>query len=336
MRMLLECPETGSHGICGKIRSETARPYGAGTMRIRILLGSVLLVGTSACAGTPLIPGGGSELNKAPSPVAITADPHLAAAGFEGEERTRIDAVQPIVRAAAKRHGVDPELINGVIWVESRFNTKAKSPAGARGLMQLMPATAAYLAKELGASRPRSNDPEFNIDAGTYYLSRLLDRFEGDETLAVAAYNAGPGNVKSWQAEGRPLPEYSQSYVEKVFTARARFSMRGPDAATEAPAVAAATREIMEVADPQPAVHSVVVRVDDPVVPEPPEIVEEAVFAPAPELDHEPELPAPAPVAAPAPTASAATPAPTPTALPSPPQPADVGAGVLPDIALGQ
>jgi hypothetical protein len=145
-----------------------------------------------------------------------------ALAEFEPVERERILAVQAVVEQAAAERKIDPSLINAIIWVESRFDAGAQSPAGARGLMQLMPSTAAYLAKRLGETRPRSNDPEFNVRAGSLYLAEMIGKF-GDETQAVAAYHAGPGNVAKWIAAGREFPDWSNEYVAAVMSARERF-----------------------------------------------------------------------------------------------------------------
>lgn len=161
------------------------------------------------------------------------SEPEAIFQQFEPSQVERIVAAQPYVEAAAAEYDLEPELLYGVIWVESRFQPKAKSPAGARGLMQLMPQTAAALAKQLGVARPRSYDPKFNVTAGAYYLRRLLDRYEGDEILALAAYNAGAGNVNKWREQGKPLPEYSRNYVGKVLEARARFRGTPLDAERE-------------------------------------------------------------------------------------------------------
>jgi transglycosylase-like protein with SLT domain len=113
-----------------------------------------------------------------------------------------------LVAAAASRYGVDAELITSVIAVESNFDPKAVSRKNARGLMQLLPETAARLGvKDIF-------DPAENIDAGTRYLRELLQRYNNDLTLTLAAYNAGPDNVQKY---GR-VPPFSEtvSYVKRV------------------------------------------------------------------------------------------------------------------------
>lgn len=153
----------------------------------------------------------------------MDAGPEVATTptAFSVEEHERIASVDPWVDHAAKRHRLDPDLIRAVIWVESRYVPRAKSPAGARGLMQLMPATAAELARKLGTPRANPHDPEFNIAAGSLYLAEMVARYRGDTSLALSAYNAGPGNVDRWRAEG--LPPRNREYVELVLAAKARF-----------------------------------------------------------------------------------------------------------------
>lgn len=141
---------------------------------------------------------------------------------FDADALERIAAVQDIVRAAAQAHGVDATLINAVIWVESKFDPRARGPGGSLGLMQLMPKTASGLAKQLGRKR-NSYDPDFNIHAGTLLLAQLLRRFDGDLTLALAGYNRGSGTVAKWVAAGEPLPEGTQGFVNRVLAAKARF-----------------------------------------------------------------------------------------------------------------
>jgi soluble lytic murein transglycosylase-like protein len=141
-------------------------------------------------------------------------------------DESRILAVQPYVAEAAAEHGVDPYLINGLIWVESEFRTKAKNKSGARGLMQLMPTTAKALGRAL--HRPAQvYDAEFNVHAGTFYLSRQLARFEGDEALALAAYARGPGKVRAWVEAGEPLPGSLEGFVTKVQRTRDVFAALG-------------------------------------------------------------------------------------------------------------
>jgi hypothetical protein len=119
------------------------------------------------------------------------------------------------IREAAAGHGVEADLVRAVIEVESGFNPRAVSPAGARGLMQLMPATAA----DLGVQN--SFDAGQNIVGGTRYLKQLLDRYSGNRRLALAAYNWGMGNL-----EKKPdsLPKETRQYVLKVENAYRRYA----------------------------------------------------------------------------------------------------------------
>lgn len=138
-----------------------------------------------------------------------------------------------VIREAAKKNDVDPALVAAVIYVESGFDERARSPRGAVGLMQILPETAAQIARETGGSDFVAEDlenPSVNVRYGTYYLRRSLDQFEGNTLAAVAAYNAGGGAVREWkveaEAEGHglraediPYPE-TRAYVDDVLRVR--------------------------------------------------------------------------------------------------------------------
>ncbi|MEN5173609.1 lytic transglycosylase domain-containing protein [Acinetobacter higginsii] len=118
------------------------------------------------------------------------------------------NAFDPLIRQAAQQHGVSEGLIKAVMHTESGFNINARSPVGAQGLMQLMPATARRF------NVNNAYDPQQNIFAGAKYLSWLLKRFNGDTRLAIAAYNAGEGNVDKYG--GIPPFRETQDYVRRV------------------------------------------------------------------------------------------------------------------------
>lgn len=123
----------------------------------------------------------------------------------------RLARFAPLIERSAKKHKVPVELICGVILQESGGNSRAVSHCGARGLMQLMPATA----RRFGVRN--SFDPAQNIDAGTKYLRFLLDRFDGKIELALAGYNAGEGNVAKYGNRIPPFKE-TQAYVPAVLS----------------------------------------------------------------------------------------------------------------------
>ena len=129
------------------------------------------------------------------------------------------------IDAAATRYGVDPALLKGLIRQESGFDPTARSAAGATGLTQLMPATAAGL----GVTDP--TNPQQAIDGGARYLRQQLDRFGGDPAKALAAYNAGPGAVQRFG--GVPPYAETQTYVQKVLGFAAQY--RGAAAPTTQP-----------------------------------------------------------------------------------------------------
>jgi soluble lytic murein transglycosylase len=136
---------------------------------------------------------------------------------------------EDIIRQQAREKNVDAALIAAVIYSESKFSDQTSS-AGARGLMQITPETAKDVERHSGGTTFKVgdlSDPEINIRYGTFRLRELLDRYEGDEVAALAAYNAGPGNVDSWGGsgltlDGIPFPE-TRAYVEEVLAKRKAY-----------------------------------------------------------------------------------------------------------------
>jgi soluble lytic murein transglycosylase len=141
-----------------------------------------------------------------------------------------------IIRQQANDKNLDPALIASVIYVESRFRDQT-SHAGAKGLMQIMPSTADYIARKSGGTQFVQGDlatPQINIAYGSWYLRYLLDHYHGNTILALAAYNAGEGKVDEWWREAAdrgerfrvadhiPFPE-TRDYVGKVLEARADY-----------------------------------------------------------------------------------------------------------------
>ena len=126
---------------------------------------------------------------------------------------------EAIVRGHARNYRLDPALLAGVIYQESKFRASARSSSGAIGLMQLLPDTAKGIAVHTGGSRFRVSDlenPEINIRYGSWYLRHLLDKY-GDERAALAAYNAGQENVDRWRAEGKGIAfAETRHYVKRV------------------------------------------------------------------------------------------------------------------------
>jgi soluble lytic murein transglycosylase-like protein len=151
------------------------------------------------------------------APTATTASAGLMSVGA-----SELPADVPFgaeITAAAKKHGVDPALLAGLVKQESGFNPNAGSPAGARGLTQLMPGTAA------GLGVRNVLDPAQNLDGGAKYLRQQLDAFGGDVTRALAAYNAGPGAVQRYG--GVPPYAETQNYVRIVQANAAQYRAGG-------------------------------------------------------------------------------------------------------------
>ena len=141
--------------------------------------------------------------------VFLRSAPDVSEAGRPIAALARSAQYDPIIESASARTSIEPELLRAVIVVESGFDAQAVSPKGARGLMQLMPATA----KAYGARN--ASDPKQNIHAGARYLRYLMDRYENNLELVLAAYNAGENAVERYQ---RQIPPYGETlrYVPKV------------------------------------------------------------------------------------------------------------------------
>lgn len=133
----------------------------------------------------------------------------------QSSKRLFTNQYEHLIRRAATAHGVDPQLVRAVIHAESAFNPAAVSSKGAKGLMQLMPGTA----QDLGVVN--AFNPADNIWGGTKYLKSLLERFKGNTSLALAAYNAGFANVD--QYGGVPPFQETQHYVRKVLALRGQY-----------------------------------------------------------------------------------------------------------------
>jgi soluble lytic murein transglycosylase len=139
---------------------------------------------------------------------------------------------EDVIRQQAAEKDVDAALIAAVIYSESKFSDQ-ESSAGARGLMQITPEAAKFIEKQSGGTTFKLEDlsnPEINIRYGTFLLHELLERYDGDEAAALAAYNAGPGNADKWggadlKIEDIPFPE-TRAYVEEVLEKRDEYRQK--------------------------------------------------------------------------------------------------------------
>jgi len=170
--------------------------------RILQLSGLLLLLLLSSAAADEIVVRNGVITNIPAHPRLYVPTAEALASSAQNEE-----TLTPLIEETARRYGLEPELVRAVVKTESAFYPRAHSKAGAMGLMQLMPSTAA----DLGVADPW--DPVANLDGGCRYLAQMLTRF-GDIKLALAAYNAGPGAVEHYRA----IPPYdeTQTYVVKV------------------------------------------------------------------------------------------------------------------------
>jgi soluble lytic murein transglycosylase-like protein len=164
-----------------------------------------------------------SALASATAPVASAPAATMSLAPAAATGPSQLPSDTPFgqeITAAAQRHGLDSALLAGLIKQESGFNPSARSPAGAQGLTQLMPATAAGL----GVTNPL--DPAQAIEGGAKYLAQQLQAFDGDVARALAAYNAGPGAVQRFG--GVPPYAETQNYVRVVQSNAAAYRAGAP------------------------------------------------------------------------------------------------------------
>ena len=168
-----------------------------GDRRRRTTRGLLFAAFTLAGAGTPW------TLQKTVGPTVQVSEENFRVAAAKPEGR-----FDRLISEAATTYGVDVDLVRAVIKAESNFNPRARSPVGAEGLMQLMPA----LQKDYGITDPF--DPRQNVMGGVRYLRKLLDLHGGNVALALASYNAGPGNVARYG--GIPPFRETRNYVKKI------------------------------------------------------------------------------------------------------------------------
>ncbi len=152
-------------------------------------------------------------------PVQANVSPgKLRLKGFSARGEKTEKLLHPFIIEVADEHEIDPDLIKAIIWAESSFNPNAVSQKGALGLMQLMPSTA----RSLGVKD--CMNPKKNIGAGVRYFKELMHEFDGDEKLALAAYNAGSGKVREYN--GVPPFKATRYYLKKVLSYYERLKAR--------------------------------------------------------------------------------------------------------------
>jgi soluble lytic murein transglycosylase-like protein len=227
--------------VPGGVRVETPAQVPARALRSKLLKLTARTAPSAVASTQPAAQPAAPRSSVAPAP----ALPMAAGTALEGFSTGDANVDRYIVDSS-NRHGVDPLLIYSIMHRESSFKRFALSNKGARGLMQLMPATAARLGVR------DIFDPQQNIEGGVKYISILLDMFEGDVRLALAGYNAGEGAVLKF---GRRVPPYAetQEYVRRISERYAL--MRDPSTARLAPRVSRTQIAKLKATEPPPLVY---------------------------------------------------------------------------------
>ncbi|UKS30316.1 lytic transglycosylase domain-containing protein [Paenibacillus sp. HWE-109] len=197
------------------------------------LLQTVMGQASGSAAGTALTSQdamssllGGASMTSVPNSLAALGKAYTPLQK-PGKSFAATSQYENIIQQASAKYGLDSSLVKAVIQQESSFNHQAVSSAGAKGLMQLMDGTGSGF----GVTNPF--DPQQNVDAGTHFLSNLVKKYNGNEGVALAAYNAGPGRIdrlgirtdQDLADKRHLLPQETQDYVSKVFTHKRNFSL---------------------------------------------------------------------------------------------------------------
>jgi len=202
--------------------------------RLVVLL-SGLMLSSLSCSVLSMAPLPELPPVSAPAPAVVQAPVDPAVAEVRADLATRrtgltegeMDVLAETIVAEARRNGLEPNLVLAVMYVESRYRNFSVSPVGALGLMQVMPATGEELARQHGVPWRGAQtlfDPQVNVRLGTAYLAKLIARYDGEVSTALAAYNWGPGHIDRRLARGRQLPE---EYPGLVMEAHAIVQVEG-------------------------------------------------------------------------------------------------------------
>jgi soluble lytic murein transglycosylase-like protein len=163
---------------------------------------------------------------QAPDPALAAVKAHLERyAHRSGLTPDEIATLASTLVTEARRHRLDPQLVLAVVHVESRYNTYAVSDKNAMGLMQILPSTGEWLAPQVGVTWRGPQmlfDPVVNVQLGVAYLRQLVDRYDGNLSAALAAYNWGPGHIDGRLRDGTPLPVDYKDLVLRAYDRRSR------------------------------------------------------------------------------------------------------------------